>query len=531
MNSFIKRNLSYIIMIFILLGPIIDLLTGLCLHLFEIKLTVGIFIRLLFMLFICYTSLFVYDKKKLLIPYSLFFVYMILYVLGIIVYKDGLGLMTEVQGLIKVFYFPILLVSLFSIRENVSISPMTLFTTLFLYLIFIFVPLLLGIGYETYEITKAGTLGFYNSANEISGIISLLTPIMFIIIVESKKIIPSMILIIMYLIVILMIGTKTPLLSLMITLGFAVLYFWIHSIKAKKYKNIAISLGIIMIAVAGLICIIPKTTFYQNIEVHLKFLKVDEVEDIVESEKVFDHFIFSQRLTFKRHRLKDYKKASLYQKAFGIGYLKKGKETKMIEMDYFDILYNHGLIGFIIFFGTFIYVVYKVFMQKKAFTFSRYMFDVSLVLIVLLSFFTGHILVSPAVSLLVIIIILSLYRKNKKRILLIANYDERPLEKDIFIKELNKVSYLDKLFVKDINYFKQGIYKIFNYKNYDLNINYSYHDVICNEIMNYSADTTGIYVKNGNDKLVESDYVICDKKIKNIRGKVYTNKDFLGGFR
>ena len=66
MNNFIKKNISYIIAIFILLGPIIDLLTGLCLHLFEIRFTIGIVLRVLFLLFICYIMIFVYDKKKLI---------------------------------------------------------------------------------------------------------------------------------------------------------------------------------------------------------------------------------------------------------------------------------------------------------------------------------------------------------------------------------------------------------------------------------------------------------------------------------
>ena len=181
MSNFIKKNISYIISIFILIGPIIDLLTGLCLHTLGIRFTIGIIFRVLFLISICLITLFVYKKKKVLIPYLLIGLYWILYIIGIILYKNT-GLFSEIQNLVKVFYFPIMFISIYSLREEIRISNMTLFTTLFLYLIFIFIPLLFGIGYETYKITKAGTLGFYNSANEISGIISLLTPIMFVII-------------------------------------------------------------------------------------------------------------------------------------------------------------------------------------------------------------------------------------------------------------------------------------------------------------------------------------------------------------
>ena len=44
-----------------------------------------------------------------------------------------------------------------------------------------------------------------------------------------------------------------------------------------------------------------------------------------------------------------YERANTYQKLFGIGYINNNKTTKMIEMDYFDIFYSHGIVGFLIF--------------------------------------------------------------------------------------------------------------------------------------------------------------------------------------
>ena len=192
MKKFIKNNISKIISIFILLSPIIDVLTGICVNTLNVNFTFGIVYRIIFLLFVIYVSLFIYKKKQLYIPYFMFLLYFILYSLGILLYKDNYLL--NIQGMIKVYYFPIIFLSLYYIKENFKISKMTLFSSLFMYLVFIFIPTILGIGYETYEITKAGTLGFYNSANEISGIISILTPIMFIIIFRSKQSISKIIL-------------------------------------------------------------------------------------------------------------------------------------------------------------------------------------------------------------------------------------------------------------------------------------------------------------------------------------------------
>ena len=81
----------------------------------------------------------------------------------------------------------------------------------------------------------------------------------------------------------------------------------------------------------------------------------------------------------------------------------------------FDIFYNHGLIGFIVFFTVFLYVIYHIEKERIKKSFSRYMYNFDLILIVLLSFFTGHILIAPAVSILVIAIILKLNYEEKAK--------------------------------------------------------------------------------------------------------------------
>ena len=180
MEKFIKKNINIIVAVFLILQPFLDLITGICIHTLKINFTLGIIVRVLFLLFICFIVLFVFKKKKIIIPYLIIGLYFVLFLIGTIIYKDS-NYIFEIQNLVKVFYFPILFVSLYSIKDYIRISRMTLFTVVFLYLILLFIPTIFGVGYKSYEITKAGTLGFYNSANEISGIISILTPIVFII--------------------------------------------------------------------------------------------------------------------------------------------------------------------------------------------------------------------------------------------------------------------------------------------------------------------------------------------------------------
>ena len=356
MSKAVKNNLSKIISIFILIQPVLDLITGVCLHEFNLNLTLGIIIRMLFLFFIVLITTFVYKKKVSIIYYLVFFIYSIIYLLVL----GKSNLFGEVQGLLRVFYFPLLLISLYELKDDIRISKLTLFTTLSIYLICIFIPMVLHIGFKSYEITKSGTLGYYNSANEISGIISILTPIIFIIFTnkttDKKSIILKVLYALLYLVVILTIGTKTPLLSLLITIAMTFVWIIIKSFKNKKYKTLLVA--------------IPKTNFYKNIKVHLDYLKIKDVTDIIDDGNLIDHFIFSQRVTFFTDRKYTYDNANIANKLFGIGYYDNDKQAKLIEMDYLDIYFNHGLIGFIIFFSSYIYVLVKTTFKKKKLTFD-----------------------------------------------------------------------------------------------------------------------------------------------------------------
>jgi len=548
MDSYIKKNINIIIAIFILLQPILDLLTGLCLHLLNINLTIGIIIRLLFMVFIVYVSLFVFKKHKLIMPYIIIGIYCILYLLGIIIFKDKVGLFYELQGLIKVFYYPIMLLSIYSIKEEINISKLTLFTTLFLYLILIFIPTLLGLGYKTYEITKVGTLGFFNSANEISGIISILTPFLFVIFFSSKRIIPKLLTVIMYLVVILMMGTKTPFLSLGIVIGASLIYFWFTWANKKEFKKMFSSLIVLVIGIILVILVVPRTNFYKNIETELDFIDVDNPTEVLSSYKLIDHAIFGQRLTFFKDRALDYSNSNIYQKLIGIGYLKNGKETKQVEMDYFDIYINHGFIGFSIFLLILLYVLRDMIINHKKLDYDNYMVLISIVLVFLLSLITGHIITAPSVALLTIIIFLSIIKKEKESIIISISNNSRIKEKlktlntidydkyevtlittnkEIKIKDNIKVIY-DLPSIKKIkNLYKILIFKILNYKSYDHSIcnGYDYDSIYVTYMKDASYDSK-LYIEKQDLKEDEFivDIVLDYKKIivdnKDIKDKI-----------
>ena len=526
MENWMKKNISNIVAIFILIQPILDLLTGICVNTLHTNITIGIIVRILFLVFICITVLFIFKKKQLLIPYFLLGVYFLLYMIGVIVYKDS-SILTDLQNLVRAFYFPILLISLFSIREHIRISNMTFLAMILFYILLIFVPTILGVGYKSYQITKVGTLGFFNSANEISGLISILTPIIFVIFYRSKKWIPITMISFVYLVVILMMGTKTPLLTLLITLGVSVLYLWNYLRIKHQYKQIGLSLGIVLVACMALLIVIPKTNFYKNIKTHLNYLGLNHVTEVFKDKELVDHFIFSSRLKFMRNKAYIYKKSSSYEKLFGIGYINNNKNTKQIEMDYFDIYYSHGLIGFIMYFSIVLYVIYCILDNVKQKGYENTMRYLSFSLIIFLAFMTGHIITAPSVSMIVVLMILSLEKREKKDILfasynldiggiekallnLVNRIDKeqynvtvileekkgiflKQVDRDVTVKELKVSNGKNPIIRKIINGSRKLWFKILNDHNYDFSCCYATYSYSSGKIALMASDNTTIY--------------------------------------
>ena len=405
-NNYIKENLNKIISVFILMSPILDLLVSISINVFHHNLNIGIIFRMLFLLFIYYVSVILYHKKKNLIYIFLCLIYLCVY---LFIQFDN-TLMSNLHGFMRTFYFPILLLGIFSIHDEIKIERRVLLGTVFTYILLIFIPVITKTGFDSYSVAKIGSTGWYNSTNEISGIISIILPFIFIELMKKEKIIIKTLLAILFLYVISEMGTKTPILSLFIVIIMTTIYLLVKVIKNKNYKALTIILLTITTLSIASVIVVPKTNFYKNIKIHAKYLKLNSVKDIFTSEYVFDHFIFSQRISFYEKAAERYEKTTPSKKVFGMGYTSKAnKNYKEIEIDYYDIWYNHGLIGFILFFSVYFYVLYYVFKNiPKKIEYDNYMKYTSLFLILVLSLFSGHIITTPAVSLFSVIILIDL---------------------------------------------------------------------------------------------------------------------------
>lgn len=411
-NSYIEKNIYNIIIIYLFIQPFLDVIAGISINILNINNFISPLIRLVFLFFSIYYLYFISKNKSFKIITSLIIIYILIFSINIIYIKDFSVLSYELKNTLNTFYFPIVLMLFTDALKNKTFDLKKIYYIYSIYLLLIFIPGILNIGFDSYAHSKVGTIGFFISANSIGNILSILFPLVLIYRKDRNRIV-NLILLLITLYVFFSMGTKVPILSLFIILLILFIYIIVKLAKNKNYKKLSAIFSIIVLVIFMTILIVPKTNFYKNIKIHLDFLEVSNPVFIFSDVKLIDHFIFSQRLTFLNNSYNSYKESNLMTKIIGIGYIenysKDNLSLKMIEMDYFDILLRHGIIGFILFF---IPVIYALKNNTFKFDLNNIMINTSIFLIFILALFSGHLFITPSTSIF-IPVIFNLKNSNK----------------------------------------------------------------------------------------------------------------------
>ena len=367
-----NKKLNLLVIIFLLLNPILDVTSFL-------NLPFSIIIRSLFLVGIV-LYLFINKKElKLLIPLLIFsiisFIYQYFYL--------KFGLTETVSSILKFLYLPvsILFFKNYSLTiEKSKIETIILITYLGIYLF----SYLFKIGANAYLPTdgKSGFKGLFSSINEFSAIIVCLLPIAVNYLRSKKNYIVLIIILICSSIASLLIGTKV----LMGGIIFTILYLiWNEKkfflIQSKKIKIMVISIFVILITISGFL--FTKTRTYKNMQVQQDFFKVDNIFSL----EFINRVIYNDRLTFLDDNYTYYKNQNIDKKLLGISI--NNNDIKMVEIDIFDILFRYGIVGIILFVSSIITINFK---EIKVYD------KISMILLVIISLTSGHVLIYPAVS-------------------------------------------------------------------------------------------------------------------------------------
>lgn len=407
MKSFLKENISKIILIFLIIQPVIDCLTTISMNVFNLEITFGMIIRMIFLVFLyVYNFIITKPSKKNIILSSLTALYIILFATNIFLTKDISVLFYELKNLARYLYFPCLLWNLYELKkkEKIEIEEKKLNLTYLIYLILILIPMLTNTDFSGYTQGKIGTIGWFSSTNEIGAILSGLLPYL-LLGQPLKKFIPIFLI---TTIVFFSLGSKITCLTLIIVLLIYIIKQILKSKNRKKVIGVLLPTGMVALIISFIL--LPKTAFYKNIETHLNFLGVDSIIDIVKDKKLIDHFIFSSRLTFLDNTWENYKKSRLPTKLIGIGFIENYAtdevNLKTIEMDIFDIFFRTGLLGTALILSPIVLILKE---EKYKSTTKK---TTSIFLFVSISTLAGHVLISPAVAIYPVLIFLNYIKED-----------------------------------------------------------------------------------------------------------------------
>lgn len=120
MNNWIQKNIIKILSLFLVLGPIFDLITSVSNQVFGMNVHIIMVLKILFMCLLIYYSLFICKgnkKKYLFIYYLLVGIYFIIYLFNIIINKSVDVLFYETSFLFRTYFFSICLINIFLIYK------------------------------------------------------------------------------------------------------------------------------------------------------------------------------------------------------------------------------------------------------------------------------------------------------------------------------------------------------------------------------------------------------------------------------
>lgn len=175
----IANNFEKIFLVFLYLQPILDVTAGVLLH-FNYSVTISSIIRFIFM-FLCviYLAFFIKDKK-INMYLLILFMYFMCFGITMFVTKDFNALIYETKNLVSTYYFVILLLTLIKVYKDKKLRVKHLFLIYVIYLLFVFIPNIFNIGFQSYWHSKEGSVGWFLSANVVGSILSILLPILLI---------------------------------------------------------------------------------------------------------------------------------------------------------------------------------------------------------------------------------------------------------------------------------------------------------------------------------------------------------------
>lgn len=436
----------HFLLLFIVFQPILDLLTSFSIYVLHMSATVGIVVRFAFML-LALGYLFLHHKqqgaKKYILYLCLFGIVLAIGLVNNLMVKSPVSFGEEVKFILKSVYPIVLLfgyiIALKELKNNDyvfhKIITYFLYATLILSVSLI-AAMVTGTDFQSYPHSKIGSRGWFFAGNDLSAIFAIMFPIVVLYSVHKTTSfskfyywIPTVLA--MYASI--MVGTKVGYGAIVATLGVALLFSFIQYMMNRKKEGKGfthlVNTVVAAVVLGGLLVLTPHTPIAKNMSIHLQMYEykksVQEEKDREEGKVIKEEehkqgeltdsemksLIYSDRDKFLKVYKQYYKEAPLSQKLFGMGYA--GNYTtkmKLVEMDFYDLFFAFGIVGFLMYLLPLLYFGIKIFIRiitnfKKLFSVKHMLLASTLVLSLGIGFMSGHVLTAPAVSIFFVVIL------------------------------------------------------------------------------------------------------------------------------
>jgi hypothetical protein len=433
----IIQKFEYFLMFFIVLQPILDLLTTFCIVVLHSSATIGIIMRLAVMI-ASGVYLLIKSKEKSNRKY-LFYLIGLGVVLGIglvnnFLIKEPILLGEEVKFIAKVFYVFVMAASYIVMFKSLKQQENKLMTyvlsaSLIISLVMV-VSILTSTDMNSYDYEKLGSRGWFFAGNDLGAILAIISPIVTAYAIEKTRSfkqfyywIPVALIIFSLFAIGTKVGFGAVVVVSLVSLFMCIMQIFLSKEKEKK-KTFKINSTIAGIVLIGVIISTPFTPIIQNTFIHLNIIEQKQAaKEQTEPEKEKPHtkaekqkqqeqqqkeettaLIFSGRELFLTNYKQYFADAPITQKLFGMGYGGNFEDQpKMIERDFHDLFYSFGIVGFLFMILPVAWYGMKVVKVvitrfKQIFTAKYALLAVSLVLGLGIAYTAGHVFTSPAVS-------------------------------------------------------------------------------------------------------------------------------------
>ncbi|MCI8548474.1 MAG: hypothetical protein HFJ38_06260 [Bacilli bacterium] len=366
-----EKKFRLFVIVFLILQPFLDIYAG-----SGLAGNIHILIRGIFLIsVIFYTLMHKNSQKSALLLTTILFIYFISYL-----FLYDYSLLQSINFSFKLFYLPFTTLFFYYYMEN--IPPKVIFSILFSYIGLFLFCYFFNLSHAVYEVgvDKEGFIGLFHSINEFSAILIILLPLVLYFLSQNKNYISCILITLLISIVGMLTGTKVMLLGCIITFLYFLYTPFSYYFRGKRKLPILIVIIFIMILSS---LAITKTRAYKNALVQAEFFEVEHIFSLKGINKV----LFNDRFSFIEKNHGFYKHSSFHEKVFGLKY---DQNRKDVEIDFFDLFYKYGVLGFIL---IVIFILYYGYKSR-----IRNVYLLSFLFFLLISETSGHVLIYPAVS-------------------------------------------------------------------------------------------------------------------------------------